>query len=123
MRRARDPQRPHPLLRSKEGDLEANYRKPVPRIEVIRIAVKFAIAAAAGVWFKFSIEDGAREGAKLSFAVGATMAGAAIVDLLYLRGHEIELIFLRDKRQQVVARSVLLLAGLAIAFAALARLL
>ena len=95
-------------------DLEANYRKPIPRRELIRLYLKAALGVTAGLWFKFASETRSHEGAKLALAVGAALMGVGLVDLLYLRRYEIEQIFLTSRRQQIVVRVVVLLAGLAL---------
>ena len=95
-------------------DREANYRKPIPRRELIRLYAKAALVVAAGMWFKFASETRSHEGAKLSLALGAALVGAGLVDLFFLRRHEIEQIFLTSRRQQIAVRAVVLLAGLAL---------
>jgi hypothetical protein len=108
------------------NDREANYRRPVPQIEIVRIGAKFVWAGVVGGWLWFATRDrcevdqlhdicrpiATNAGAKLSLAVGAIMTVAAVIDLLYLRSHEIELIFARTKSQQVAGRMVLLAVGL-----------
>ncbi len=96
------------------NDREANYRRPVARAEVIRLSVKAAIAVAAGIGFRFASLDAADEGAELAIALGAAVAGAGITDLVYMRRHEIEQIFLTSPSRQRLARVGLVLAGVAL---------
>ena len=111
MRRARDPE--HPLRQQRDPyDLEANYQRPIARGDVIRVAVKAALVVAAGVWFKFASDDRLSEGAELALAAGTTLVGAALTDLIYLRSREIEQVFFRNRSQQLIARWLLLAAGL-----------
>jgi len=137
MRRARDPQRPHPLLRSKEDDPEAGYRRPIPRIEMARNAAKLVAAAAAAIWFSVSAVDrcefqtvhdvcgptGSNVGTRLLVAVGATMIVTGAIDILYLRKNDIEFVFARNKNQQLLMRSAVLVVGVGVLVAGLTRLL
>ena len=104
-------------------DHEANYRKPVPVAERVRVAIKAAAVVGAGVAFRFATLDRTHEGAKLLIAVGAALLVAGITDLVYMRTHELELIFLTSPRQQrlvhagVTVAGVLLLVAGALAYA------
>ena len=101
------------------NDREANYKRPVPDAERYRIGIKAAAAVVAGVAFRFAISDRANEGAKFAMAVGSALLVAGVTDLVYMRKHDLELIFLKTKTQQrlvqrlvVAAGALLLLAGL-----------
>ena len=93
-------------------DREANYRRPVPRRELIRLYAKAVLVVLAGLWFKLASETRSHEGAKLALAFGAALTGTALIDLLYLRRFEIDQIFLTSRTQQVAARGVVLVVGL-----------
>lgn len=95
-------------------DLEANYRRPIPRRELIRIYSKAVVGVGAGLWFKFSSETRTHEGAKLAMALGVVLLGAGLIDLLILKRHEIEQIFLTSRRMQIVVRACVLAAGVAL---------
>ena len=92
-------------------DHEANYRRPIPRSEYIRVALKFTLGIVAIVWFRFASSDGFDEGAEMTLAFASLLVALGVVDLVYLRDHEIELIFLKTKAQQIRARWALVLVG------------
>lgn len=96
------------------NDLEANYQRPVPRADVIRLAVKTCVAVAAGVAWRFAILDGTHEGAKLVIALGVSLASAGITDLVYMQRYELEQIFLTSKRSQRLVRIGLAAGGAAL---------
>ena len=104
-------------------DREANYRKPVPRAEGLRVGIKGAAIVGGGVAYRFAILDRTHEGAKLILVAGAAMLIAGITDLVYLRSHEIDRIFLKTTAQQravqwtLVAAGVVLLVMGAVAYA------
>ena len=118
------------------NDREANYKRPVPRSEAIRTGAKFILAAAAGGWLWLATADGCNvddlhdvctpadrsSGTKLVLAVGTVLLLAGVIDLAYLRSHEIELVFARHKKQQVIARWVMVAAGLLAVVASASRL-
>lgn len=95
-------------------DLEASYRKPVPRADGIRLGIKAAAVVGAGVGFRFWILDRTHEGAKLVIALGGALLVAGLTDLVYLRRHELDLIFLRGKRQQRMLQTALAGVGAAL---------
>lgn len=118
MRRARDPE--HPLRQKRDPyDREANYRRPIERADVVRLTTKVVLVVAAGVWFKFASDTPVHEGAKLVIALGLALVGAGVTDLLYLRTHEIEQMFLDSRTAQVRARWMLVALGVGLVVAAL----
>ena len=86
------------------NDLEANYKRPIPRADVIRLTVKAAVAVAAGVAWRFAILDGMHEGAKLVIALGVALAFAGVADLVYMQRYELEQIFLTSRESQILVR-------------------
>lgn len=94
------------------NDREANYRRPVPRADIIRLGVKTAIAVTAGLGFRLVSLDGKDEGAKLVAALGVALLGAGIADLVYMRTNELEQIFLKSVGQQRLVAAAVAALGL-----------
>ena len=118
MRRARDPE--HPLRKKRDPyDREANYRRPIDRGDVIRLSVKALLVVACGAWFKFASDDRANEGAELTLAAGVALVGVGLIDLAYMRGHDIDQMFLTTRPLQIAARWALVVAGFGLVAAAL----
>ena len=92
-------------------DHEANYRRPIPTREYVRTIVKFLLGIAAALWFRSASSDGVDEGADLTVAFGSLLVALGAVDLFYLRNHDIELIFLKTRTQQIGVRWALAIAG------------
>ncbi|HYI44571.1 MAG TPA: hypothetical protein VE174_03810 [Actinomycetota bacterium] len=118
MRSARDPQ--HPLRQKRDpNDREANYRRPIDRWDVIRLSAKALLVGACGVWFKFASDDRANEGAELTLAAGVALVGAGLIDLAYMRSHDIDQMFLNTRPMQSAARWGLVVVGIGLVTAAL----
>ena len=96
------------------NDREANYRKPVPAAERYRIGIKAAAVVLAGVIYRFASLDRSEEGAKLVMAIGAALLVAGVTDLIYMRNHELELIFLKSTKQQRLVHIGMAMAGIAL---------
>jgi hypothetical protein len=113
MRRARDPDRPVPWMkRTDPHDLEASYRRPVKRSDVERLVVKGAVIVAAFLWFRGAVFADT-DLAGLAFAVGAVLTVSGVVDLFAAVRGDLEEIFL-TRSQQVVTRTLMFLAGIAL---------
>lgn len=111
MRRARDPQRPFNWLKQPDpNDLEASYRKPIPRSEIQRLGVKAAVVVAAFFWFRGAV-FAATDLAGLAFAVGAVLLVSGVVDVFAARRNEIEQIFLTKRTHQIYARLAMITTG------------
>jgi hypothetical protein len=96
------------------NDREANYKRPVPAAERYRIGIKAFAALAAAIAVRFWVEDRSAQGAKLTIALGATLLIAAVTDLVYMRKHDLELIFLKTPEQQRLVQKGVVVAGLAL---------
>ena len=95
-------------------DREANYKRPIPAAERYRIGIKAAGAVLAGVAYRFAVVDRSHEGAKFCLALGTALLVAGITDLVYMRNHELEQIFLKTPAQQRLVQKFVAVAGLAL---------
>lgn len=82
------------------------------------MSAKAFFIVGAGVWFKFASDDRANEGAELTLAAGVALVGAGLIDLVYMRNHDIDQMFLNTRPMQVAARWGLVVAGIGLVVAA-----
>ena len=104
------------------NDRELNYRRPVPRHERLRLALKGGAAIVAALWFRSKIGTGQNEGAALAVAFGGVIAFAGLVDLVAAAKGRLEQIFLPNRNAQMIVQAVLLIAGLSVLVAGAVRL-
>ena len=97
-------------------DREANYRRPIPMSERIRLVAKAAAVVAAFLYVRATTADGSNVGAKLLVAIGAVLVVAGSVDLAWTLRGKLDHVFITSRRLQVAAPAAVLAAGAAMLF-------
>ena len=103
------------------NDKEANYRRPIPPAERIRLGLKGAIVVGVFLAIRAAV-DRSDPGPKLLVIVGAALALVGLIDLVWTVRGNLEHVFIESRPAQLAAHGALALGGVALALAAAAAL-
>ena len=92
-------------------DREANYRRPVRVAERARLTIKVAAVVAAFFWIKVVTADRSDVGAEFLIGVGAPLAIAGVVDLVWTMRGQLDHVFIDDERLQIAVHGAVAVAG------------
>ena len=101
------------------SDREANYRKPIPQGEKIRLTVKAAAAVAAFLFINRMTEDRADVGAEFSIGIGGALVVAGALDLVWTLRGELEHVFIESRSLQLASHALVATVGLVMLVAGL----
>ena len=121
--RPRSP-RPRPKMpwERDPNDREANYRRPIPFAERIRLGIKGAAVVAAYLWIRSRMDDTTNLGAEVAVAVGCVVALSGAIDFAYAARDKLELIFMKNRAQQMAWQAAFFAAGVVLLGLGAARL-
>lgn len=93
------------------NDKEANYRRPIPQHEKIRLTAK-AAAAVAGFFFVMNETRDRRDvGAEFLIGIGAPLLLAGLLDVIWTAQGRLEHVFIESRALQFVSHAAMALVG------------
>ena len=110
----------HPPLRKRTrrapwqrdpNDREANYRRPIPQHEKVRLTIKGAAAVAGFLFVMSATRDRHDVGAELLIGVGAPLVVAGYIDLIATLEGRLDHIFIDSRPLQIASHIGVALAG------------
>lgn len=100
-------------------DREANYRKPVPQTEKVRLTIKGAAVVAGFLFIMETTKDQSDVGPEFAIGVGLPLLAAGAIDVVWTMKGRLEHVFLESKPMQLAAHSAMGLIGAAMVVAGL----
>lgn len=101
------------------ADREANYRKPVPQSEKVRLTIKGAAVVAGFLFIMEATKDRSDVGPEFAIGVGMPLLVAGAIDVVWTIKGRLEHVFLESKPMQVAAHFAMALIGAAMVVAGL----
>lgn len=95
------------------NDREANYRRPIPEHEKIRLVVKAAAVVGAFLFIKTMTSDRTDVGAEFLIGVGAPVLIAGVLDVIWTLRGRLEHVFIEGRAMQLIAHGATALLGAA----------
>lgn len=94
------------------NDREANYRRPIPRHEKVRLTAKAAAAAAGFLFAMDATRDRADVGAEFLIGVGGPLVLAGVLDLIWTLQGRLEHIFIESRPLQLASHAGMAMVGM-----------
>lgn len=94
------------------NDREANYRRPIPEHEKVRLVAKAAAVVGAFLFIKTVTADRTDVGAEFSIGVGAPLLIAGVLDFVWTLRGRLEHVFIESRPMQLAAHGGTALLGL-----------
>ena len=101
------------------NDREANYRKPIPQSEKVRLLTKAGAAVGAFLFIQEATGDRRDVGAEFAIGIGAALLVAGVVDLVWTLRGELEHMFIESRSLQLALHATMALVGLGMLVAGL----
>ena len=95
------------------NDREANYKRPVPQHEKVRLTAKVASVVAGFAFIRLMTEDRSDVGAEFLIGFGAPLLVAGMLDLVWTLQGKLEHIFVESRPLQLVLHGGMATIGLA----------
>ena len=95
------------------NDKEANYRRPIPDHEKIRLLAKGASVVAAFFFITNTTKDRSDVGAEFLIGVGGPLLLAGVLDLIWTLRGQLEHVFIESRSLQLASHSLVATIGVA----------
>lgn len=93
------------------ADREANYRKPVPQSEKVRLTIKGAAVVGGFLFIMETTKDRSDVGAEFAIGVGLPLLVAGAIDVLWAMKGRLEHVFIESKSMQLGVHGGMALIG------------
>ena len=94
-------------------DKEANYKRPIPQDEKVRLTAKAAAVVAGFLFVMNETRDRQDVGAEFLIGIGGPLALAGVLDLIWTMRGRLEHVFIESRTLQLVSHAALALLGAA----------
>lgn len=94
------------------NDREANYRRPVPQEERVRLGLKGALVVAGFLFIMNATRDRSDVGAEFAIGVGGPLLVAGVMDVIWTLRGRLEHVFIESRPLQLAAHAAMAVTGM-----------